>query len=258
VQKAKALINGKHLNSGKYNVVFGPLAFADLMYSRLDLNLGSVDVNASPFIGKTDKKIADEKITISDNGLLSNAIGTKKITCEGLPTQKTELIAGGTLVNYLSNHYYAEKYSDDARFNAGNGFRFGGIGRDYASEPGIYSTNLIVEKGDFEEQEILKEVKNGIYIGRIWYTYPVNGVNSSDFTSTIRGDSYIIENGELKSPLIPNTLRINDNFERILMNVLALGKIQFPALAWGEEAVVLTPEIAVNGLKVERIAKGLY
>ncbi|MBN2127088.1 MAG: TldD/PmbA family protein [Candidatus Diapherotrites archaeon] len=258
VNKANALIGGKHIDSGNYNAVFGRLAFADLIYSRLDLNLGSVDVQASPYTEKLDSKIASDKISIYDNGIEPDLIGSKKVTCEGLPTQKTDLIKEGMLVNFLSNSYYAKKYSYDKRFNSANGFRFGGEGRNYYSEPGIYATNLVVESGEFNDDELIKEIKNGIYVGRIWYTYPVNGLNSSDFTSTIRGDSYIVKNGEIVSPLIPNTLRINDNMNRILNEVLGLSKQQKAALAWGEDSVVLTPEVAVKGLKVERIAKGLY
>ncbi|MBI5553243.1 MAG: TldD/PmbA family protein [Candidatus Diapherotrites archaeon] len=259
VQKAFSLLNGTRVESGPVDAVIGPVAFADILYSRLALSLDAVEINASPFCGMLDKPVASEKFSIADNALLEGAIGSKRVTDEGLPTGITPLIEKGKLVNFLSNDYYAKKFLPDRRFSGRNGFRFGdGDGRNYDSEPGVYASNLVVEPGSFGEEELVSEIRNGIYVGRIWYTYPVNGLSSPDFTSTIRGDSFIIRNGKIAEPLVPNTLRINDSFLRVLQNIVAVGKKPMPALAWGEPSVVLTPSVAVKGLRVERIAKGLY
>jgi len=257
-EKAQALIKAESVGSGTYDVVLGRLAVADLFYSRFEVALSSIDAKASPFIDKLDKVIGSEKLTIFDDGLLSGEIGSKRVTDEGLATGRTELVRNGKLVNFLANDYYAKKFSSDKRFNSRNGFRFGGGGRHHDSEPGIAATNLVVEAGDFKEDELPAEVKNGLYIGRIWYSYPVNGLASADFTSTMRGDSYIIRNGKIASALVPNTLRINDNLERCFKNIEALSKERKATLAWGQEAVVVTPEILVKGMRLERIAKGLY
>lgn len=258
-QKVLSVKGASRVESGNYDVVLGRQALADLLYSRLSVGLDSIDMKASPFVGKLGKKVAVEGLNITDDGLYKGAIGTKRVTDEGLPTGKTEIIKNGTLVNFLSNNYYARKFSDDARYNMQNGFRFGGGGRNYSSDSGISATNVVVGAGNFKkDSDLVREVKNGIYIGRIWYSYPVNGLASADFTSTIRGDSYIIKNGEISSGLIPNTCRINDNLERIFMNIKGIGKEQHATLAWAEDAVVITPEVAVKGVRIERIAKGLY
>lgn len=258
VEKAHALLNSATVDSGKYDVVMGRIAIADLLYSRFSVGLSAIDMNASPYIGKLDSRIAVEQLNIRDDGLYEDAIGTKAITDEGIPTGRTEIIKGGRLVNLLSDNYYARKYGDDKRYNMRNGFRFGGGGRNHDSAPGISATNLVVESGDFSEEELVREVRNGLYIGRIWYSYPVNGLTSADFTSTVRGDSYIIKDGEIVSGLVPNTCRINDNLERVFMNIAGISRKKLATLAWGEENVVITPEVAVKGMAIERIAKGLY
>ena len=44
---------------------------------------------------------------------------------------------------------------------------------------------------------LLKQVNNGVYIGRIWYTYAINGLAMGDFTSTIIADSFLINDGKI-------------------------------------------------------------
>lgn len=252
-EKAFLLKGGSRINSGSYDVVFGSLAFADLIYSRLALNLDALDYSSTPYADDLGKKIAVDSLDISDDGNFKDAMGSCRITDEGLAAGKTDLVKEGTLVDFISNDYYAKKFSKLKKFAPKNGFRAG-----YSSEPGIGFTNIAVHKGGFSAEELVSEIKNGIYVGRIWYTYPLNGLSSADFTSTIRGDSFLIENGRMTKPLVPNTLRINDNFSRILQGISAIGNLQKQVLAWGESHTVITPEIAVRGVRVERIAEGLY
>ena len=256
-EKALGLVGGKKVDSGNYNVVFGRVAVADLIYSRFEVGLNSVDVKATPYIDSIGKKIAPDFLNIYDDGAMEGAIGSKKVTDEGLPTGKTEIVKQGVLDTFLANDYYAKKFTD-REYAARNGFRSGGGGRHYDAEPGISPTNTVIKPGKFSDEELIREVKNGIYIGRIWYSYPVNGLASADFTSTVRGDSYIIQNGKIVAPLVPNTLRINDNLSRIFSNIIGLSRKQQATIAWGQDSVVVTPEIAVKGVRLERIAKELY
>src|SRR2546423_11724233 len=50
-------------------------------------------------------------------------------------------------------------------------------------------------------EELLQTVRDGLYIGRIWYTYPINGLRAGDFTCTVVADSYIIRSEEHTSEL---------------------------------------------------------
>ena len=259
VDKALSLMNPQKLETGTYKAVLGRLAMADILYSRFDVELSSFDVQSSPFLGMLDKKISNYPLNIYDDGITPELIGTKKITDEGIPTQKTQLVKDGVLVNLLADDYYSKKYKPkDPRYQNSNGFRFAGLGRAYYTDASTSATNIVVGKGKFSDEELIKEIKNGIYIGRIWYTYPINGAASPDFSSTIRGDSYIIENGKIKCPLTPNILRINDSIHHLLNNVVGLSKKQQATISWGEKSVVVTPEMAINEIHLDRIAKGLY
>ncbi len=138
-----------------------------------------------------------------------------------------------------------------------NGFRPGnGGGRDFSSPPSITPTNLIVQGQDgYSQEELLRLVGDGVYIGRIWYTYPINGITAGDFSGTIVGDSYLIKNGRLAEPIRPNTLRMNDNVLRVINDILGIGSHRQGTVRWSSDQVTWAPEVAVAGYQLEEIGE---
>ncbi|MFQ5874732.1 MAG: metallopeptidase TldD-related protein [Dehalococcoidia bacterium] len=176
---------------------------------------------------------------VYDDGSAPGLMGTKKITCEGLPTGRSELIRNGVLVGLLSNYYETPRLLHDPKaveklgvepsgyasaLAPRNGFRFGrGGGRSFDSQPGIYATNVIVEGSEpCVLEELARRVGKGVYVGRTWYTYPINALTAGDFTCTVVGDSYLIEDGRITTPIKPNTIRINDNIHKVLNNIIGI------------------------------------
>ncbi|HEX3036278.1 MAG TPA: TldD/PmbA family protein [Thermodesulfobacteriota bacterium] len=252
-------IGGNRIKSGKYNVVFGRHAiatlFSEMIISALSLN--SIDMGNSPYVGKLGQKVASDIVSIYDDGAREGEIMSRKITCEGLPAGRTDLIHKGTLSGFLSNHYYAKKYENNIRkFIPRNGFRFGHEGRDYRHTNSIHATNLVIEgTREVDSEKLISRVKNGIYIGRLWYLYPFYGLAKAYFTGTIVGDSYIIRDGKLAEPIKPNTVRINDNFVNVLQNITAISKEKKSTVIWGSHEVIVAPEIAVKGVNLENVAE---
>ncbi len=253
-------IGGKRLPPGRYEVVFGRQPITDMVANIIAPSLGLAMVNASntPFLGKLGQRVASTNLNIYDDGTLPEQIGSKKITCEGLPTGRTDLIQGGNLVGFLANHYLSKKFSSNvATFVPRNGFRFLGLGRIHEIQAGVFPTNMVLEgRQEVTHEELFRGIKEGVYIGRIWYTYPINGLAAGDFTSTVVGDSFLIRDGRLSTPLKPNAVRINDNINRVLQNVVAVGKEKKAILVWGAEETVIAPEIRVEGVRLDSIAAG--
>jgi PmbA protein len=137
-----------------------------------------------------------------------------------------------------------------------NGFRFGaGGGRQFDTQPGIAASNVVVEGAEpVALDELVRRVGNGLYVGRIWYTYPINGLRAGDFTCTVVADSYIIRDGRIAAPLKANSIRINDNIATILNNVVGITKEAKGTIVWAADEVVYAPEIAVSGVHVDAIA----
>ena len=272
-ENAIAGIGGVRLPTGDYNVVFGREAVMEILHHIVmpGLDTGVFYAAASPFMGKLGQQVASPKLTIVDDGAAAGLVGSKGITCEGLPTGRTELIKDGKLVGLLSNWYESQRIQNDpkakeklgadpkdwpAAFVPRNGFRYAlGGGRHFDSQPGTHATNILIPGDVPDTESICRLVGNGLYIGRIWYTYPVNGLRAGDFTGTVIADSYVIKDGRLAEPIMPNTLRITDNIMKVLGDVTGVTREGKPTLVWAADEIVYAPEIAVKGVHLDAIAE---
>jgi len=265
---------GERLPSGSYTVVLGPQPVTDLMTNLIlpSLSADSLYSCQSAFLGELGRLVASEMLTIYDHGGARGMVGTKHFTCEGLPTGRTDLIRSGVLQGLLSNHYETQRLLHDpqAREKLGinpqdhpealvprNGFRLSGRGgRQFDAVPSVAATNVFIEgTAPHTTESLLSLVGNGVYIGRIWYTYPINGLRAADFTCTVVADSYLIQNGRLTVPLQGNTIRITGNIRQLLWNVLGVTKQARPVMGWGAEEVVYAPEIAIRDVHLSEIAQ---
>jgi predicted Zn-dependent protease len=266
-------IGGARVPSGRYRIVLGPQPVADLLNNLVlpALHAGSFYASTTPFLGRFGRRVAAPALSIYDHGALPGAAGSKGLTCEGLPTGRTDLVTGGTLTGLLTNWYEAQRLLRDPRAReklgvdpaeaasglvARNGFRFvAGGGRSFASPPGTAATNVVVEGTEgVAFDELCRRVGDGLYVGRIWYTYPINGLRAGDFTCTVVGDSCLIRDGRLAAPLKPNTVRISDNITSVLEGILGISRDARATTVWGGDEVVHAPAVAVAGLRVDEIA----
>jgi PmbA protein len=265
---------GQRLPSGRYPVVLGPQPVADLMTNVIlpSLSADAFYASRSAFLGELGRPVASSLLSIYDHGAAKGLVGTRAITCEGFPTGRTDLIRRGVLEGLLSSHYETERLARDpqARQKLGlspkdhpgaltprNGFRLSGRGgRQFDVPPAIAATNVCIEGADpHTTDSLLRFVGDGVYIGRIWYTYPMNGLRAGDFTCTVVGDSYLIRDGKLAAPLQPNTIRITGNVKALLHNVVGVTKRATPLVGWGADEVIYAPEIAVRELQLAEIAQ---
>jgi PmbA protein len=270
--QAVAAMDGVRTPSGDYTVIFGPQPVADLC-SNLILpacQTGSFYASSTPFLGRLGQQVAARGLSLYDHGAAPGLAGSRGITCEGLPTGRTDLIRGGILVGLLSHWYDTERLRHDPRARAKlgmdpaaagpalrprNGFRFDGAGRSFETPPATSASNVVVEGADpVSREQLIARVREGLYVGRIWYTYPINGLRAGDFTCTVVGDSFIIRDGRIVAPLKANTLRINDNVMRLLGAVIGTTKDARGTPVWGADEVVYAPAVAVTGVHADEIA----
>jgi PmbA protein len=108
-------------------------------------------------------------------------------------------------------------------------------------------------RGAISERALLDTLGDGLYVGRIWYTYPINGSRAGDFTCTVTGDSYLVRDGKLAEPLAPNSLRINANIAEVFDKPLAIGARVTPSIVWGSAETYFVPAIATENLALAEI-----
>jgi predicted Zn-dependent protease len=275
-QAAIAAVGGVRVPSGRYTVVFGRQPVTDILNDLVipACHADTFYASASPFLGRLGRRVASPALSIYDHGAMPGMMGSKGITCEGLPTGRTDLVREGVLTGCLASWYDAQRLrrdpqratklggDDDAAraraLVARNGFRFGaGGGRRFDARPEAAATNVVVEGTEpVGRDELLRRVGDGLYIGRIWYTYPINGLRAGDFTCTVTADSYMIRGGRIAEPITANTIRINDNIATFLNNVVGVTKDVKGTIVWAADEVVYAPEIAVTGVRIDAIAEG--
>ncbi|MFY9462339.1 MAG: metallopeptidase TldD-related protein [Candidatus Sungiibacteriota bacterium] len=276
IDSAIATMSGERIESGDYIVVFGPQAVAELVNNLVapGLTSGAIFAEGSPFQGEFLKDIASPLLSIYDDGANPEFMGAKGVTCEGLPTGRTDLVWDGKFVGLLSSHYDYQRMLRDPEYARKlgaapsehktalwprNGFRFsGGAGRHFTSDPSCSGSNIIITSSGKEPLEkLLSQVGNGVYIGRMWYVYPINGARAGDFTGTVTADSYLIENGKLSRPLKPNAVRVNDNIKGLLMRIAGVSDRLKAVNLWGADEAMYAPDILVEGVHLDSIAESL-
>ena len=230
---------------GKYNVVFGPAIFADLVDRAADsASAYTVDLGLSFFQDTLSKKVASEKFTLHDNGRLPNGPGSIGLDDEGFPTGETHLITRGTLENYLHTSYTAAKHN--ARLTGSAQFEGGVAGMTPAPR------NLIVEPGEQQFEDLLDRARSGLYITNNWYTRFQN-YQTGDFSTICRDGVFDIRNGKLGNPV--KGLRVSDNMIRILQSIETLSKERQWIRWWEVPTPTLTPYVLVRDVGITTASK---
>ena len=194
------------------------------------------------------EKISIEGFNLTDNPHILEGIGTKSIDSEGIKTEKSKLIENGIFTNVFSNLY--DSYKEGEKKSSGNAIRMGSpMGNSAEPIPISAPHNLIVTSGNSTQEDIIKDTKHGLLIGRLWYTYAVNPIKG-DFSCTARSGIRIIENGEIVGP--GKSVRIVYNLPKLLNNISDIGNDQRQVIQWASLPSI-TPSIKVENIPVNSI-----
>jgi PmbA protein len=123
------------------------------------------------------------------------------------------------------------------------------MGRSTEPIPSASPHNLRIKTGDMSQDEMIKDTKHGLLVGRLWYTYAVNPIKG-DFSCTARSGIRIIEEGEIKGPGKP--VRIIHNMPALLQNISAIGNNQKNVLQWASLPSI-APSIKAENIKAVSI-----
>jgi TldD protein len=125
-----------------------------------------------------------------DDGTIHGNRGSINFDDEGTVSQRTYIVKEGVLTSYLHDRISANHYGITS---TGNGRR-----QTFRHIPIPRMRCTYMEDGELSEEEIIAEVKNGIYAETF-----ANGqvqIGAGDFTFYVRS-GYLIENGKLTQPI---------------------------------------------------------
>jgi PmbA protein len=223
-------LGARKVATQKVPVVFDPMVARSLIDHIFDaVNGDAIYRHSSYLTGKLGEQVAGENITIIDDGTMVGGFGSSPFDGEGVPTRRTVVVERGVLKSYLLNTYTARKLKLQTTGNAARGL---------TGSPGIGSGNLFLQPGGKSPQEIVGDVKSGLYVTE-FLGFGVNLV-TGDFS---RGASGLwIENGELTYPV--EEITVAGNLKEMFRNVSAIGNdLEF-------RSSIACPTLRIDGLTI--------
>jgi PmbA protein len=195
-------------------IIFAPETARTLIGSVFEAASGDAIWRGASFLaGKLGETIAAPALTIVDDNTMQlptgvGAFGSSPFDDEGLPSQRTVVVENGVLRNYLLNTYTARKLGMRSTHNAARGL---------AGAPGVGCGNLFLTPGKLTPEEIIGEVKAGLYVTSLM-GFGTNMV-TGDYSRGATG--LWIENGQLTHAV--EEVTIAGNLAEMLRNVTAIG-----------------------------------
>jgi len=242
-------INPQKINSGRYSIIFEPYSVGELLAFVIasNFNFKTFVEKKSCFSNNFKEKIAIDEFNLIDDPHIPEGIGTKSFDDEGIETEKNDLIKNGIFENTFSNLFDSYK---EGKQSTGNASRIGSpMGRSSEPIPIATPHNLKVSSGNTSQEEMIKNTKHGLLIGRLWYTYAVNPIKG-DFSCTARSGIRIIENGQIINS--GRSVRIIHSLPSLLKNISEIGNNQKSIIQWASLPSI-TPSIKVENITVNSI-----
>ncbi|HUY39186.1 MAG TPA: metallopeptidase TldD-related protein, partial [Candidatus Binataceae bacterium] len=115
VIRALALGRGARPPSGSYRVILGPQPVAEILNYMVmgSLTAGSFHASSSAYHGRFGERVMDQRLTLFDDPQARSGAVRRRITCEGLPAHRVDLIRNGRLVGLLSTIYDSHRLETD-------------------------------------------------------------------------------------------------------------------------------------------------
>jgi TldD protein len=142
-------------------------------------------------------KVGSDQAEISDDPTLPHSNGFSPVDDEGVDGRKRRLIKGGVITEFLQNRYTAAEF----------GLASNGASRSssFDREPIIRMSNTFVEPGDYSFEEMVKQVRHGIYLK----SFTEWNIDDKRLNQRYVGlEAFAIEGGELKGMIKAPVLEI--------------------------------------------------
>jgi PmbA protein len=189
------------------------------------------------FVDKVGKKIASAQITLIDDPLMPNGVGSASVDDEGTPSEKQVIIDKGVLRKFVYDSFYGAAEKKKTTGSAARASFAVGVsafpGKNYNGEPIPALRNPYFKPGKWKSHEILEETKQGLLVRRFHYTRLTNPTRG-DFTSVLRMGLYTVKNGEIAGAVKKS--RLLDNLLDMLKNIDAVSDKLVVAGSWGDYA----------------------
>lgn len=243
-EKATRLLNAKAPPSGKFRVVVHPTLCATLLHEAIGHPLeADLAMSGGGFGNQIGKLVSSELVTIYDDGQVEGGLGFFLYDDEGVECKHTILIKNGVLRSFMHDRTSAALAEV---LPTGNAHAW-----DYSVEPLIRQTNIGIEAGDYAEEELIEDIKEGLLLeGTFGGQADVNADFTFGFQSAKR-----IQHGKLTEELrganvAGNAIEVFKTIDAVgkkaVLRPGACGKFQFAIQ--GRVVPAIRCEIMVGGM----------
>ncbi|SDW64327.1 metalloprotease TldD [Celeribacter indicus] len=149
----------------------------------------------SAFAGLMGQQVAARGVTVLDDGTLPDRRGSLTVDDEGTPSSKTTLIEDGILVGYMQDRQNARLMGVEP---TGNGRR-----ESFAHAPMPRMTNTYMLGGDAAPEEIVADMKDGIYA--VGFSGGQVDITNGKFVFNCT-EAYRVQDGRIGAPVKGATL----------------------------------------------------
>ncbi|MEL6953794.1 MAG: metalloprotease TldD [Pseudomonadota bacterium] len=183
--------------AGVMDIVLGPGWPGILLHEAVGHGLEG-DFNrkqSSVFAGLMGQQVASKGVTVLDDGTIPDRRGSISVDDEGTPSAKNVLIEDGVLVGFMQDRQNARLMGVEA---TGNGRR-----QSYAHAPMPRMTNTYMLGGDATPEDILADLKDGIYA--VGFGGGQVDITNGKFVFSCT-EAYRVKNGQVGAPVKGATL----------------------------------------------------
>ena len=200
------------IGPGEYEVILEPYAVSELLsfLGYLGFHALALQEGRSFFSNRFGEKMADEKVTIYDDGFDPEGLQVP-FDFEGIPKKKVTFFDSGV----------AKEVTYDSFTGGREGKESTGHSLIAPNTAGPIPINLFMKAGESSLEEMIGSVRKGIYVTRFHYTNVVEPMKAV-ITGMTRDGTFLIEGGEIKRPI--KNLRFTESILKSLSRVAAISK----------------------------------
>ncbi len=208
VKEGKSSLGSVQCRSGKYPTLLDKDVFQVIIACLLASNSSiGVQKKTSFLTGLEGKKIASSKLTIDEKPLCKGPF-YEYYDGEGVATYNKRIVNKGVLLTHFYNRETAKKANRETTGNAS-----GSMGKI-----GIGYSNIFVKKGKKTKEELITNIKEGVYITDI--DGFDTGYDSSSGNFSCQASGFMIRDGKFAEPL--SLITLSGNILKTLNDIIDL------------------------------------
>ena len=211
VEHSVRMLGATKPRSARLPAVFMPsvtTSFLGIISSAL--NGESVLKGRSVFADRMGQLVASDRVTLVDDPTDEESFGASPTDGEGLASRRNVLIDGGKLEKFLQNSWSGRRSGQGSTASAVRG---------YSSTPSVGARALSLVPGTKSQEDLIREVGNGVLIQTVGGLHSGVSTVSGDFSVGAAG--LMIRDGVLAEPV--QEMTIASTLQRLLLEVTAVG-----------------------------------